>query len=87
MIVAVGLFWETQAQKASAFTLWTIPRYPIPSHLCFSLTRKAYSILLGDLRSTGAVWTVVDFLDTRVFTVVSSKSPGLCARQPCPAPR
>src|SRR5262249_12102692 len=41
--------------------LWTNPRPPIRSRLGFSLSRKAYSVLLGGLRSTGAVWMVIDF--------------------------
>jgi len=41
--------------------LWTIPRQPIPSRLGFCFSRKAYSVLLGDLRSTGTVWMVIDF--------------------------
>ena len=34
-----------QAQKAIAFTLWTIPRQHIPSSLGFRCSRKAYSAL------------------------------------------
>ena len=41
--------------------LQTILRQPIPSRLSVCFTRKAYSILLGDLCSPWAVWTVIDF--------------------------
>jgi len=41
--------------------LWTIPRQPIPSRLGFCFSRKAYSVMLGDLRSPWAVWTVINF--------------------------
>jgi hypothetical protein len=45
MIVAVGLFWETQAQKVIASTLWAMPRHPIPSRLGFRFSHKAYPVL------------------------------------------